>query len=101
MKFTLTAARYHPLDGLWVTDQHGTEYPTHTKRPALEAGVVLFCMGDFFGDPPYTVTFKMADDDSPYTMPGTDDPATLALARKIEYEDWPEFSRDWQSIPLD
>ncbi len=37
MKFKLTKARRHPLQGLEVTDEFGVAYLTHTKRSVLEA----------------------------------------------------------------
>ena len=98
----MTKARCHPLYGLEVTDENDVPYLTHTKRSVLQAGAVLF----IHHEPtpcPYQVTFSfkgqenMSEDER--TMDGTNDPATLALAIRWEYNEIP-YGRDWMDIPL-
>ena len=96
MKFKLTKARRHPLQGLEVTDEFGVAYLTHTKRSVLEAGAVMF-LQNYPTECPHKVKFKL--DGREYEMDGTDDPETLAIAKVYEYDDFPS-SRDWTDIPL-
>ncbi len=102
MAFKLTKARGHPLYGLEVTDEDGVPYLTHTKRSVLKAGAVLFIHHE--ATPcPYQVAFSFAgQEDMPddwHTVPGTDDPATLALAIQWEYSEF-EYQDGWKDIPL-
>ena len=102
MKFKLTKARRHPLQGLEVTDEFGVAYLTHTKRSVLEAGAVMF-LANYPEPCPYQVivNFKGQEDmpDNEWLWDGTDDPETLTIARAYEYDDFPS-SRDWTDIPL-
>jgi hypothetical protein len=97
LEFKLKSARRHPLQGLEVTGEDGVAYLTHTKRSVLEAGAVMFLQN--YPDPcPHKTKFTL--DGREYEMDGTDDPATLAVARKYEYGEL-ESSKDWVDIPLD
>ena len=97
MEFKLKSARRHPLEGLEVTGEDGVAYLTHTKRSVLEAGAVMFLQN--YPDPcPHKAKFKL--DGREYEMDGTNDPATLEVARKYEYEER-EPSKGWVHILTD
>lgn len=96
MKFKLKSARKHPLQGLEVTGEDGVAYLTHTKRSVLEAGAVMF-LQNYPTPCPHQAKFTL--DGRNYEMDGTDDLATLAVARKYEYEEL-EPSKGWVNVPL-
>lgn len=96
MRFKLKSARRHPLQGLEVTGEDGVAYLTHTKRSVLEVGAVMFLAN--YPDPcPHKAKFKLNGRE--YEMDGTDDPETLAVARRYEF-DGLEPSKDWADVPL-
>ena len=103
MKFKLKSARYHPLQGLEVTGEDGVAYLADTKKSILDAGAVTFIEG--YGECPYkvTVNFKGQENmpDKDWIWNGTDDPETLALARKMWGGEGLPFHPDWQDVPLD
>jgi hypothetical protein len=97
MKFKLKSARRHALEGLEVTGEDGVAYLTHTKRSVLEAGAVMF-LQNYPTPCPHKAKFQLGGRD--YEMDGTNDPATLAVARKYEFgelEPW----KGWVDVPLD
>lgn len=104
MKFKLKSARYHPLQGLEVTGEDGEAYLTETKRSVLDAGAVMF-LQNYPTPCPHKVKFNFkGQEDMPdheYEMDGTDDPATLALARKLWGGGVLPFHPDWQNVPLE
>lgn len=97
MAFKLKSARRHPLQGLEVTDEDGVAYLTHTKRSVLEAGAVMFLQN--YPEPcPYKAKFSL--DGREYEMDGTNDPATLAVAKRYEFDEL-EPSKGWVDVLTD
>lgn len=100
MSFKLKSARYHPLQGLEVTGDDGVSYLTHTKRSVLAAGAVMF-VANYGMVCPHKVAFNFKGQenmpDFEHESDGTDDPATLEVARHFEFDEL-EFSEGWLDI---
>lgn len=103
MNFTITRARYHPLSGLELTDQHGDVYLASTKWSLMQAGVVTLLMTKP-GECPYRVRYNFKDQpfmpDEEREIDGTNDPVALALA--LAYHDGSPngYTPGWAEISL-
>lgn len=96
MKFKVTAAKYHVLEGLHLADESGQWFETHTKASMLEAGIVHFIYYD--GECPYRVACPESFNIGPI-INGTNDPVAVALAKRAQAGEFAS-AQEWLVIPL-
>ena len=103
MKFSVAAARLHPLHGLYLTGADGVEYSAQTKASLLASGIVTLSRTDA-GWHPYTVRIP---ENNPYGLDpmevaGTDDAVAVAIAIRADEGRHPPFGKSggWVSLPV-
>lgn len=101
MEFVVTKARYHPLYGLYITDQVGTEYSAETKLAFVQMGILTLIPVNENIQARYKMRIPENAEDGRAEMilNATDCPVALELAERVSAGGIPP-TKDWIDLPI-